>query len=570
MLNFKHHTMKKKYFILTLILSFFTLHFYTQTIECEKLTITSGTYSETDDLIASIQGELGNNYAITDWADLQGIADIETWISCMGFEDDQTFMLTRNGNYFYNGGNRQYYVHYSSDGIPYSGFLVHDQIGSLYLGSWYGLTMNILSKQVEQPCSGVECDNLQISCETYSETDDLIASIKGELGDNYTITDWADLQGIADIETWISCMGFEDDQTFMLTRDGDYFYNGGNRQYYVHYSSDGIPYSGFLVHDQIGSLYLGSWYGLTMNVLSKTNSSNVQNNILATGLGDINSNLQIRSIIENAGYIIHDDIRANINGNTLADMQELALFNGGQTSDGQQLLTTDQVNHIVAFVQNGGLLYISSRKGYENILNQLGVFVTGNDGGSSGFDWPLIELSATIFNTHPITEGLSSIVGDVGASFTIDTNWNLLGEDSNGTDLLAERQFGQGTVVLWYGQRSFRDPGSTGNVYETDITEGDNIEFYTNLFTFFANATLDVNTFQHIELNIYPNPVTNILTIDSEIPLTKVEIYSMLGKKVKEINSGFSSITTGNLSNGIYIVRIHSEIGFTTKKLIKK
>ncbi len=70
-------------------------------------------------------------------------------------------------------------------------------------------------------------------------------------------------------------------------------------------------------------------------------------------------------------------------------------------------------------------------------------------------------------------------------------------------------------------------------------------------------------------LNLYPNPVTNILTIDSETPLTKVEIYSILGKKVKEINSDLNSIPTNNLSNGVYYIRIHSEKGITTKKMIK-
>ena len=70
-------------------------------------------------------------------------------------------------------------------------------------------------------------------------------------------------------------------------------------------------------------------------------------------------------------------------------------------------------------------------------------------------------------------------------------------------------------------------------------------------------------------LNLYPNPVSNILTIDSEIPLTKVEVYSMLGLKVKEIKSGFNSIPTDNLSNGVYIIRMYSENGIATKKLIK-
>ncbi len=91
-----------------------------------------------------IQGEYGIEYTIGDWTDLQAIADIEAWITCLGIPENQTFMLTRNGEYFYYG-NRQYMVHYSSDGIPYPNYLVHDQIGPLYLGSWYGLNQQVLA-----------------------------------------------------------------------------------------------------------------------------------------------------------------------------------------------------------------------------------------------------------------------------------------------------------------------------------------------------------------------------------------------------------------------------------------
>ena len=72
------------------------------------------------------------------------------------------------------------------------------------------------------------------------------------------------------------------------------------------------------------------------------------------------------------------------------------------------------------------------------------------------------------------------------------------------------------------------------------------------------------------KIMVYPNPVSNTLTIESQISLEKVEVYSILGQKVKEINSDFKSISTSNLSSGVYTVRIHSENGFTSKKIIKK
>lgn len=70
-------------------------------------------------------------------------------------------------------------------------------------------------------------------------------------------------------------------------------------------------------------------------------------------------------------------------------------------------------------------------------------------------------------------------------------------------------------------------------------------------------------------LTIYPNPFSNIISINSEVQLTKVEFYSILGRKVKEIDSNFNFISTTNLFNGLYLVRIHSENGLATKKLIK-
>lgn len=71
-------------------------------------------------------------------------------------------------------------------------------------------------------------------------------------------------------------------------------------------------------------------------------------------------------------------------------------------------------------------------------------------------------------------------------------------------------------------------------------------------------------------IKLYPNPVSNILSIDSKIKLTKVEIYTLLGQKVKIVNKNFRSINIEDISNGIYMIKIHSKKGTTVRKLIKK
>ena len=72
-------------------------------------------------------------------------------------------------------------------------------------------------------------------------------------------------------------------------------------------------------------------------------------------------------------------------------------------------------------------------------------------------------------------------------------------------------------------------------------------------------------------IRVYPNPVKDILSINSEtIAISKVEIYSVLGKKLKKINSNFKSISIHDFSSGLYIIRIFSDKGATTKRIIKR
>jgi len=71
-------------------------------------------------------------------------------------------------------------------------------------------------------------------------------------------------------------------------------------------------------------------------------------------------------------------------------------------------------------------------------------------------------------------------------------------------------------------------------------------------------------------LKLYPNPVSDILSVESKLALKKIEIYSILGQKVKEIHSNFNSISTSHLSTGIFLIKIYSEKGIVFRKLIKQ
>ncbi|PWG04603.1 hypothetical protein DIS07_11705 [Polaribacter aquimarinus] len=78
---------------------------------------------------------------------------------------------------------------------------------------------------------------------------------------------------------------------------------------------------------------------------------------------------------------------------------------------------------------------------------------------------------------------------------------------------------------------------------------------------------------QLAELSIYPNPTSDILNIQVENQqIESVKVYSLFGKEVMHIsdNTGVEKVDISNLSSGVYLLKLKTEVGFFTKKIIKK
>jgi len=71
-------------------------------------------------------------------------------------------------------------------------------------------------------------------------------------------------------------------------------------------------------------------------------------------------------------------------------------------------------------------------------------------------------------------------------------------------------------------------------------------------------------------VTMYPNPVKNFLFIRSSYPITRVQIFSLLGNLVKDEFGDVERINMSSLNSGIYMIKIYSNQFFVTKKLIKK
>jgi endoglucanase Acf2 len=132
---------------------------------------------------------------------------------------------------------------------------------------------------------------------------------------------------------------------------------------------------------------------------------------------------------------------------------------------------------------------------------------------------------------------------------------------------------GEWETLYW----DFSSLGSTSFnklVFMFDIGEvGDGSSTSTFYFDdVMQTATLSVDDeFKLDSIKMYPNPVTHTLFIKSgSVELNRVEIYSLLGKKLLDIKTDLNEVNVSQLPKGIYIVKLYLNDSYIINKVIKE
>lgn len=93
------------------------------------------------------------------------------------------------------------------------------------------------------------------------------------------------------------------------------------------------------------------------------------------------------------------------------------------------------------------------------------------------------------------------------------------------------------------------------------------IKIYTILFFIFTfNFLIAQSNFKKAEvsaktstteISIFPNPTNEVFKISTESKINKIEIYNLIGKKIKTIkNDKSNTFNVSDLRIGIYLIRI--------------
>ena len=76
----------------------------------------------------------------------------------------------------------------------------------------------------------------------------------------------------------------------------------------------------------------------------------------------------------------------------------------------------------------------------------------------------------------------------------------------------------------------------------------------------------------NVNIEIYPNPVSDKLTIEADEALQSVEVYDMMGALVMSLKDQADKVelSVGDLTIGTYFVRMATQSGVATRKFVKK
>lgn len=193
------------------------------------------------------------------------------------------------------------------------------------------------------------------------------------------------------------------------------------------------------------------------------------------------------------------------------------------------------------------------------------------------------EISNVAFNTNTISD-LSS-AGLALQTFTLPAVQNL----SNFAVAINVPEFTlnstQDTIISDFlfiattpigkasGEKSFSlsYPSETATAREwITINSGWSVDLDMMIFPIIngagLNSNIDVNTLTYV----YPNPAKDQVVLASSFNMNKVEIFNMIGQKVYEntVNGITSTVNVAGFTPGTYMVKMFTEGGLATKKIV--
>ncbi len=183
-----------------------------------------------------------------------------------------------------------------------------------------------------------------------------------------------------------------------------------------------------------------------------------------------------------------------------------------------------------------------------------------------------------INNVYEIWDG-SAYLEESRADYTIDSDGNRLSEEvffqleSSRTNYTYDNTQLMSAFDNPFADKTGFDYLREDFPYHNKILSEERNAFgdgYRTIYNYDTALTLSVDSAEYVStFSIYPNPVKNVLNIETLSVIDIVEVYNMLGRKVLTSNSTKLNVT--HLSEGVYTLKIINNLGNkTVRKIIKQ
>lgn len=224
------------------------------------------------------------------------------------------------------------------------------------------------------------------------------------------------------------------------------------------------------------------------------------------------------------------------------------------------------------------------------------VAVPGVDGPSFTYDWytydqALIKVVVTLDgNTYESNVLQIDSYAWVGLTTGFENTPNVSIDPNNGNVLLCEgtnftlNVYNPYTIVQWYKdgqpivgateqQLHINEPGSYHVVAAPGFCPNSTSSSagLPTVVVIDTDCQLGIeNPEQNLGITHYPNPVKDLLTLSSALPIDAVTIYNMAGQKVFSQALAGTTVELSGLSSGVYILEAKSGTLSKTIRLVKE
>ena len=282
-------------------------------------------------------------------------------------------------------------------------------------------------------------------------------------------------------------------------------------------------------------------------------------------------------------YTYFEVIDGDEDGPDLATMQEydiVIVFCGEVWAGGNTLTDNDEAN-LAAYMDDGGKVFLSAQDWLWDKYSSAGSFAVGEFPLDYFGVWTVVQdfweidspdLASAVGSIGTVVEGIEFQVEDI---FTTE-------KDGLYIDMITD-YFGVpffeitdptpgGICALQFEGVDFRSVFTTLSF--AGITESEKRGLLMANIVAFLYGSVGENeiTASNSQMNIYPNPAVNYVTVTSENDIENIEIFNTVGQIIFNQNDLGNNITikTNNYQNGIYFVRIKTAEGYQTQKLTIK